>query len=82
MWHVYLLQCADASLYTGTTTDLVRRLLEHNAGKGSAYTRGRRPVRLVYHERHPSRSAAQRREAGLKRWPRARKQALTRLAPA
>lgn len=82
MWHVYLLQCADASLYAGTTTDLVRRLLEHNAGKGSAYTRGRRPVRLVYEERHPSRSAAQRREAELKRWPRERKQALMRLAPA
>ena len=78
MWHVYLLRCADASIYVGTTTDLARRIREHNAGKGGAYTRGRRPVRLMYHEARPNRSAAQRREAELKRWPRARKQTLMR----
>ncbi len=78
MWHVYLLQCADASLYVGTTTDLQRRMLEHTAGTGSAYTRGRRPVRLVYHEAQPHRSAAQRREAEMKRWSHRRKQAFVR----
>ena len=47
---VYILQCADGTLYTGWTTDLERRLQAHNSGRGARYTRGRRPVRLVYSE--------------------------------
>jgi putative endonuclease len=64
---VYILQCADGTLYTGWTTDLERRFQAHNSGRGARYTRGRRPVRLVYHEEQPTRSAAQRREAAIRR---------------
>ena len=70
-WIVYLLRCADGSLYTGITTDLGRRCRKHNAGTASRYTRCRRPVRLVYHERHANRSQASKREAAIKalsRW--------------
>ena len=75
-WWVYLISCVDGSLYAGSTTDPARRAREHAAGLGGAYTRSRRPVRLVYCEPQPTRSAAQRREAELKRWPRAKKLAL------
>lgn len=70
---VYILRCADGTLYTGWTTDLERRLRAHNSGQGAKYTRGRRPVRLVYWEEQPNRSAAQRREAAIRRLSRARK---------
>jgi len=76
MWIVYMLRCRDGSLYTGITNDLPRRLARHRAGTASAYTRARRPLRLVYTERQPSRSAALRREAALKRLSRAAKLAL------
>jgi putative endonuclease len=75
-WVVYMIQCRDGSLYTGTTNDLPRRLAAHGAGKGSAYTRSRLPVRLVYTERRRSRGAALSREAAIKRLPRAAKLAL------
>jgi putative endonuclease len=76
-WHVYILRCADGSLYTGVTTDLQRRLREHNsAGGGARYTRSRRPVRLVYAERAACRSTACRRECLLKRFRRTEKEAL------
>src|SRR3989454_6133947 len=61
VWIVYMLRCRDGSLYTGITNNLPQRLLSHTGGTASAYTRSRRPVRLVYHERQPSRSAALRR---------------------
>ena len=70
---VYILQCADGTLYTGWTTDLERRLRAHNSAQGARYTRGRRPVRLVYWEEQPGRSAAQRREAAIRRLSRADK---------
>ncbi len=70
---VYILQCADGTLYTGWTTDLERRLRAHNNGQGARYTRSRRPVRLAYQEEQPTRSAAQRREAAIRRLPRADK---------
>lgn len=76
MYYVYLLECADGSLYTGITTDLTRRLSEHRAGKGGHYTRGHGAVRMVYAEPHPDRSSASIREAALKRLPRADKQRL------
>ncbi len=66
-WFVYLLRCADGSLYAGVTTDPERRLEEHNAGTGARYTRGRRPVVLAYLERAPDRAGACRREAAIKR---------------
>lgn len=49
MWHVYIVECSDGLLYTGSTTDVSRRVAEHNEGKrGAKFTRGRRPVRLVW----------------------------------
>ena len=73
-----MLRCADGSLYTGITTDLDRRIAEHNGDgpAGARYTRSRRPVQLVYRESARSRSAASQREAALKRLDRARKLAL------
>ena len=74
-WFVYMLRCADDSLYTGITTDLERRLDEHNhcEQKGARYTRTRRPVALAYAEPCDSRSAASQREYLLKRLSRAEK---------
>lgn len=75
-WFVYLLRCADGTLYAGITTDLDRRVVEHNAGSGARYTRARRPVELIHAEPAADRSAASRREAALKKLPRAAKLAL------
>ncbi len=77
MWFVYMLLCNDGTLYTGVTTDVVRRVKEHNgyggAEKGAKYTKVRRPVELVYQEPVSSRSAAQIREAELRRLSRVQK---------
>jgi putative endonuclease len=75
-WFCYLLACADGTLYAGITTGLERRLAAHNAGAASKYTRGRRPVRLVWAEPCADRAAASRREAAIKALPRALKLAL------
>ena len=77
-WRVYMLRCADGSLYTGITTDVGRRVAEHNGegDLGARYTRSRRPVALVYVEAAASRAEAARREAAIKRLGRARKLAL------
>lgn len=71
-WFVYLLECADKTLYCGVTTDLVRRLAEHNgeAPGGARYTRPRRPVRLAACAAYPDRSSACKAEARVKRLPR------------
>ncbi len=65
-WFVYLLRCRDDSLYTGITTDLARRLKQHNRGTASRYTRSRLPVVLVYREHQVSRSLALKRELAIK----------------
>ena len=75
---VYMLLCGDGSLYTGWTNDLGRRLREHSAGRGGKYTASHRPVRLVYFEPLADRCAALRREAAIKRLPRAEKLELLR----
>jgi len=77
-WCVYMLRCADGSLYTGITTDLARRVAEHNGagGAGARYTRSRRPVQLVYAEAAANRAEATRREAAIKQLDRAGKLAL------
>ncbi len=76
-WFVYILCCRDNSLYTGITTDLERRLIEHNeTNKGARYTRARRPVTMVYSEPAANRSAASKREAVLKSLPIHKKRAL------
>ncbi len=79
MPYVYILRCADNTLYTGWTTDLTRRVAAHNAGRGAKYTRSRLPVALVYSEEQPTQSEAMRRERALKRLSRAEKLALCRL---
>ena len=73
---VYVLRCADDTLYTGYTTDVERRVAEHQAGDGAAYTRGRTPVELVHVERFETRSAAMSREYAIKELSRAEKTAL------
>jgi putative endonuclease len=78
-WHVYLLRCGDGSLYAGVTTDLTRRVREHGAGTGAKYTRARLPVRLVWSVGVASRSAAQKREAAVKKLSRREKLALVGL---
>jgi putative endonuclease len=67
MWFVYIVRCADRSLYTGVTTDAARRVAEHNDGRGARYTRSRAPVSLVYVESVEDRGAALRREHEIKR---------------
>jgi len=71
--YTYMLQCADDTLYIGWTIDLSRRVKAHNTGRGSRYTRGRRPVRLVFWEEHNNRAEARSREQVLRRMSRNQK---------
>ncbi|HEX7335783.1 MAG TPA: GIY-YIG nuclease family protein [Gemmatimonadales bacterium] len=80
-WTVYLARCSDGTLYAGVTTDPERRVAQHNAGAGAAYTRSRGPVTLVYWEEAPDRSEALRREHAIKRLSRSEKEALVAKAP-
>lgn len=77
-WFVYVLRCRGGSLYTGITTDLERRVIEHNEDDrlGAKYTRARRPVRLVYSESFTTRAEAARREWEIKRYSKTGKEAL------
>lgn len=79
---VYILECADGSLYTGWTNDIENRLSAHNRGMGAKYTRGRGPVKLVYIEYLPDRSSALRREAAIKKLSRDKKRSLIASHPA
>lgn len=78
LWYVYMLRCADDSLYTGITKDIGRRVDEHNSGQaaGANYTRSRRPVTVVYQETCKTRSAATKREYTIKQLSRQEKEAL------
>lgn len=76
MSFVYILRCADGTLYTGWTNDLDRRLAAHSAGHGARYTRARLPVELLYAETLPTREAAMSREWHIKRLTREEKLAL------
>ncbi len=68
MYYIYIIQCADDTLYTGITTELERRIEEHNGSdKGAKYTRVRRPVKLVYSEEYADRSIASKREYEIKK---------------
>lgn len=73
MYTLYILECADGSLYTGITTDLDRRIREHKNGKGSRYARAKKVERVLYTEPFPDRSAASKREAEIKGWSRSQK---------
>jgi putative endonuclease len=74
MWQVYILKCSDGTFYAGVTTDLKRRLVEHNTSAlGAKYTSGRRPVKLVYTKKFKNRSAASCEEARIKKMTRLQK---------
>ena len=75
-WFVYILRCADGTLYTGVTLDLDRRCRQHNAGTASRYTRSRLPTMLIYREQQNGRGAALKREVAIKRLRRPEKLAL------
>jgi putative endonuclease len=66
-WFLYVVKCHDTSLYTGITTDIPRRLKEHNAKKGAFYTKNKLPVELVYQEAMANQSEARKREVEIKR---------------
>jgi putative endonuclease len=76
MYFVYILHCKDDSLYIGISTDPARRLIEHQNGKGGAYTRSHKPEKIVYMEMAVDKSAALRREIQLKSWSKTKKVAL------
>jgi len=76
MVYTYIVQCADGTLYTGWSVNLEKRLVAHNAGTGAKYTRNRLPVELVYFECQENQSAAQKREASIKKLRRQQKFAL------
>lgn len=74
--YVYVLECADETLYTGYTTDVERRVNEHDSGAGAKYTRGRTPVELVHTEEYETKSAAMSREYEIKQLSRSEKEQL------
>lgn len=77
-WHLYILECADGSFYTGITKDIERRFAQHQSGKGARYTRSRTPLTLVYQESCLNRSAALIRECSVKALPRKEKERLVK----
>jgi predicted GIY-YIG superfamily endonuclease len=76
VWFVYILCCADGSLYVGEAADLDARIAKHQEGSAASFTAKRRPVHLTFAETHVNRDAALKRERQLKRWTRAKKEAL------
>lgn len=76
MHYVYIVKCSDGTLYTGYTNNLNRRIKEHNEGEGAKYTKGRRPVDLVYSEKFKTKSKALKREYRIKQLSRKKKFAL------
>jgi len=78
MFYFYILRCSDNSLYCGQTNDLKKRVREHNSDKfrSAKYTKGRRPVKLVYFEKYPTLQEAMKREWQVKKWPKSKKEVL------
>ena len=77
-WFVYILFCADGTYYTGCTTDVQKRLITHNNGKGAKYTRGRLPVKLLWFDACVSKSEAMKKEYAIKQLSKSGKRAITR----
>lgn len=73
MWYVYILLCADDSLYTGYSDNPEKRFLEHKSGKGAKYTKSHKPLRIVYTQSFATKSEALKREIEIKSWPREKK---------
>ncbi|MGA2910283.1 MAG: GIY-YIG nuclease family protein [Candidatus Microgenomates bacterium] len=78
MWYVYILSCSDGSFYTGITNNVAKRFKDHLSGRGAKYTKSHKPEKVVYREEFSSKSEALKREAELKKWPRAKKDVLIR----
>ena len=76
MWFLYILRCADDSLYVGETNNVEQRVADHNRGRGGSHTAKRRPVNLVYVEAHSTRAICLERERQIKGWKRVKKEAL------
>lgn len=74
--YVYILECGDGTYYTGWTTHLEKRIEDHNRGRGAKYTRGRGPVKLIYHEEYETKGEALRREYAIKQLSRSEKERL------
>jgi putative endonuclease len=81
MWYVYFLRCSDNSIYTGITNNLKQRLSRHSQGKGCKYTASRQPVKIIYKEKQPDKSAALKRELGLKKLSKKQKEEIIRRVP-
>jgi len=75
-WYFYIIRCKDQSLYSGITNDLEKRLYKHNSGRGAKYTALRRPVHLVYSEKHDNIESARKREEQIKHWSKSKKEDL------
>jgi len=73
MYFIYLLICSDGSLYTGSSNNPNQRFIDHKNGKGGAYTRSHKPIKLIYTEKIPDKSLALKREAQIKSWSREKK---------
>ena len=73
MYYVYIIECGDKTLYTGITTDIQRRFNEHKSGKGGHYTRSKKVRKILYIEKHKTRSEALKREIKIKSWNRREK---------
>ena len=72
-WYIYIIRCADDTLYTGISNHLEKRIDSHNAGNGAKYTKGRGPVELIYKEKSQDKSTASKREAEIKKLTRKEK---------
>jgi putative endonuclease len=77
MWFVYILLCVDGSFYTGISNNPEKRFEDHKNGRGGAYTRSHKPVKMIYREKQPDKSTALKREFEIKSWDRSRKKKLT-----
>jgi putative endonuclease len=77
-WYLYMVRCADDTIYTGISIDVQARVDKHNSGRGAKYTSTRLPVRLIYSENQIDQSAAMKREVEVKKWGRKRKENLAR----
>jgi putative endonuclease len=73
MWFIYILLCEDGSYYTGSTNDVEKRFKDHLEGRGARYTKSHKPVKVIYKEGFATKSEALKREAELKKWPKAKK---------
>ena len=76
--YFYFARCRDGSLYAGTCVEMQEREAKHNEGKGAKYTRSRRPVKMIYHEKYATLSEARKREAAIKKWSKKEKETLAK----